>query len=108
MDSLSWIALGLIFTVIVLVLSAIVALHMMPGKIAKANNHPQAKAIEMCSLMGLIIFPFWMVAIVWANYNPPRIMRPDDTPTDAEPDTPTNAGADAATDLQSKPSKPQA
>jgi hypothetical protein len=81
MDALSWLALALIFIVIVLIISAIAALHMVPGKIAKANNHPQLKAIEICSLMGLIIFPFWMVAYIWANYRPPHFMIPDEVPS---------------------------
>ena len=76
MDALSWVALGLIFFVIVLVVYTIVVLHMLPGKIARKNNHPQIKAIETCSLMGLIIFPFWMVAIIWANFRPPGILKP--------------------------------
>jgi len=77
MDSLNWVALGLIFLVIVLIVTTIVCLHMVPGKVARANNHPQVKAIEACSLMGLIIFPFWMVAMVWANFRPPPGMIPE-------------------------------
>jgi uncharacterized membrane protein len=77
MDSFTWLALGLILLVIVLVITAIAFLHMIPGKIARANNHPQAKAIEICSLMGLIIFPFWMIAYVWANYRPANIFIPE-------------------------------
>ena len=70
----------MIFFVIVLVLYVIVALHMIPGKVARKNNHPQLKAIEICSLMGLIIFPFWMVAMVWANFRPPGFMVPEAEP----------------------------
>ena len=77
MDSLTWLALGLIFLVIVMAITAIIFLHMIPGKIARRNHHPQAKAIEICSLMGLIIFPFWMVAYVWANYRPAKIFMPE-------------------------------
>lgn len=77
MDALTWVALGLLFFVIVLVVYTIVVLHMLPGKVARKNNHPQIKAIEICSLMGLIVFPFWMVAMVWANFNPPVILRPE-------------------------------
>lgn len=76
MDSLTWVALGLLFFVIVLIVYTIVVLHMLPGKIARKQDHPQASAIEVCSLMGLIIFPFWMVAMVWANFRPPPMMLP--------------------------------
>lgn len=77
MDTLTWIALGLIFFVIVLTVYMVVVLHMLPGKIARKNQHPQIKAIEICSLMGLIIFPFWMVALVWANFRAPDILKPE-------------------------------
>jgi UDP-N-acetylmuramyl pentapeptide phosphotransferase/UDP-N-acetylglucosamine-1-phosphate transferase len=95
MDFLTWMALGLIFFVIVLVVYMIVILHMVPGKIARKNKHPQVEAIEFCSLMGLIIFPFWMVALIWANFRPPNFMVPtkaaqaDGTDTPPAPSTPS-------------------
>jgi hypothetical protein len=98
MDFLSWLALGLIFFVIVLVIYMIVALHMVPGKIARKNKHPQVQAIEICSLMGLIIFPFWMIALVWANFRAPDFMLP------AQVDPPGGAGKD--TDAPPSPSTP--
>jgi hypothetical protein len=98
MDSLTWVALGLIFFVIVLVVYMIVTLHMIPGKVARKNNHPQLAAIEICSLMGLIVFPFWMVAMVWANFRPPNFKRP----TNAD----QNDGADTDSDATASPSAP--
>ena len=86
MDSLTWVALGLVFFVIVLVVYCIVVLHTLPGKIAKKKNHPQTEAIEICSLMGLIVFPFWMVSMVWANVRPPPMMMPGSRPEKGEPD----------------------
>jgi hypothetical protein len=110
MDSLSWVALGLIFFVIVLIVTMIVCLHMVPGKVARANNHPQLKAIEACSLMGLIIFPFWMVAMVWANIRPARVMMPEsDGEGEAAPREPVSKekgvgdGAVAASDEGASP-----
>ena len=89
MDSLTWVALGLIFFVIVLIVYTIVVLHMVPGKVARKNNHPQLKAIEICSLMGLIIFPFWMIAMVWAHVRPPDILIPAEAdPNDSAGDEP--------------------
>jgi hypothetical protein len=102
MDALTWLALGLIFFVIVLVIYMIVALHMVPGKIARKNKHPQVKAIEICSLMGLIIFPFWMIAMVWANFRTPDFMLP------AQVDLPDGTATDTdAPPSPSTPTKPQ-
>ena len=113
MDFLTWVALGLIFFVIVLFVYMIVALHTVPGKVARKNNHPQLKAIEICSLMGLIIFPFWMIAMVWANYRPPEILIPaeadpddssGDEPVPAEPpNQPATANESASTEPQTEP-----
>lgn len=86
MDSLTWVSLGLLFFVIVLIVYTIVVLHMLPGKIARKRNHPQVNAIEICSLMGLIIFPFWMVAMVWANFRPPPMLMPGTEPEKGEPE----------------------
>lgn len=55
----------IVFCVIVIVLG-IVKLHEYPVVIAEARNHPQRDAIMACSVMGLIIFPFWMFALIWA------------------------------------------
>ena len=113
MDFLTWVALGLIFFVIVLVVYMIVVLHMIPGKVAHKNNHPQTKAIEICSLMGLIIFPFWMIAMVWANVRPPDILIPaeadpnDSTGGESVPSEPLEhpgtGGESASTEPQNEP-----
>jgi hypothetical protein len=55
----------ILFSVIIIVLG-IVKVHTYPGQIALQRNHPQAKAIEVCSLLGLIVFPLWMAALIWA------------------------------------------
>ena len=53
------------FSVIIIVLG-IVKVHTLPGQIAEQRSHPQATAIDVCSLLGLLIFPLWMFALVWA------------------------------------------
>lgn len=63
---LNAISLGLVFFAVIIIILGIVEVHTYPGKIAKARNHPQVEAIEVTSLLGLIIFPFWMAALVWA------------------------------------------
>ncbi len=55
----------ILFSVIIIVLG-IVKVHTYPGQVALQRNHPQAKAIEVCSLLGLLVFPLWMAALVWA------------------------------------------
>jgi hypothetical protein len=55
----------ILFSVITIILG-IIKIHTYPGKIAEERGHPQKDAIEVTSLLGLIIFPFWMVALIWA------------------------------------------
>ena len=63
---LELISLFLIFFSIIVIILGIIKIHTYPGKIAKARNHPQVEAIEVTSLLGLLIFPLWMAALVWA------------------------------------------
>ncbi len=60
------ISLGLIFFSVIVIVLGIIKIHTYPGKIAKARNHPQTEAIEVTSLLGLLVFPLWMAALVWA------------------------------------------
>jgi hypothetical protein len=55
----------ILFSVIVIILG-IVKLHTYPGKIADKRNHPQTDAIKVTSLLGLLVFPLWMMALIWA------------------------------------------
>lgn len=55
----------IVFCAIVIVLG-IVKVHEYPGVIAKARNHPQHDAIVASSIMGLLIFPLWIFALLWA------------------------------------------
>jgi len=59
----------ILFSVIIIALF-IVSVHTMPGKIARKRGNPQAEAVEILSLMGLLIFPLWMAALVWAYISP--------------------------------------
>jgi uncharacterized membrane protein YidH (DUF202 family) len=60
------ISLFIIVLAVLTIILGIVKIHTYPGKIAKERNHPQLAAIEVTSLLGLIIFPLWMAALVWA------------------------------------------
>ena len=66
MDKIAIISLFLIFFSVVTIILGIVKIHTYPGKVAEARGHPQKDAIEATSLMGLMIFPLWMLALVWS------------------------------------------
>jgi len=60
------VSLFLILFSVVAITLGIIKLHTYPGKIAEERNHPQTEAIEVTSLLGLLVFPLWMAALVWA------------------------------------------
>ncbi len=55
----------IVFSVVIIVLG-IVKIHEYPSKVAQARNHPQQQAILVCSILGLLVFPLWMFALLWA------------------------------------------
>ena len=66
-----------IFALIILITLAVTAvavwaiLGMMPGKIARERNHPQAEAISVCGWWGVITMGLLLpVAWIWAYTNP--------------------------------------
>lgn len=59
-------SLFLIVFCLIVILLGIVKIHEYPGTVAKERNHPQHDAIVACSLLGLIAFPLWMFALLWA------------------------------------------
>jgi hypothetical protein len=59
-------SLALILFSVGIIILGIVKVHTLPGNIARQRSHPQATAIEACSLLGLLVFPLWMFALVWA------------------------------------------
>ena len=66
MDKIAIVSLCLILFSVITIILGIVELHTYPGKVAEKRGHPQKDAIEATSLMGLIIFPFWMLALIWS------------------------------------------
>ena len=93
MDKIAYISLFLILFSVIIIILGIVELHTYPGKIAEKRGHPQKDAIEATSLMGLIIFPFWMLALIWSYsgavignlYQPPADKAADDDDTEPDP-----------------------
>lgn len=63
------ISLFLIVFIAILIVWGILKIHTYPEKVAKQKNHPQTKAIAVTSVLGLLIFPLWMLALVWAYSN---------------------------------------
>jgi hypothetical protein len=63
---LSYVALGVIFFLLVLITAAIVALGSIPGKIAQRRGHPWPDAVNAASWIGLATGVFWPVAFIWA------------------------------------------
>ncbi len=49
-----------------------IVLAQLPGKMATANNHPQAAAINMAGWLGLIftVGIVWIAAMIWAQATP--------------------------------------
>ncbi|MEA3278005.1 MAG: DUF3302 domain-containing protein [Pseudomonadota bacterium] len=81
------VSLGLILFCLIIIALFIIFVHTMPGKIAKKRGNPQAEAIEILSLLGLLIFPLWMAALVWSY------MRPFTVPVTVVSDPTKEAGA---------------
>lgn len=66
-----------IFVLTILVIAAVaiwVVLAMLPGKIAKSRDHPQAEAINVGGWLGaLFAGVLWPIFLVWAYTKPVRI-----------------------------------
>lgn len=69
-EALMAVSVGLILICVIVIVLFIIFVHTMPGKIAKKRGNPQAGAIEILSLLGLLMFPLWMAALVWAYVRP--------------------------------------
>jgi hypothetical protein len=65
-----FVKLVLIWSVVVLggavILAGILFLGLGPGLIAKRRGHPSMEAIRILGVIGLLIWPCWIVALVWA------------------------------------------
>jgi len=59
-----WLALVLIVIFVCLLLAFV------PGNIARSRGHANARAIRLCGLLGLVFFPAWIFALVWAYTGP--------------------------------------
>ncbi|MGI9416072.1 MAG: DUF3302 domain-containing protein [Hyphomicrobiales bacterium] len=67
---LTVVAFVVIVFLILLALFVITDLAVLPGKIARARSHPQADAVRVAGIVGLLSGIFWPFALVWAYYRP--------------------------------------
>jgi hypothetical protein len=71
--TLEIVSLFLILLAVIIIVWGIAVVHTLPGKIAKKRNHSQVEAIEITSYLGLLVFPLWMAALIWAYLVPVKL-----------------------------------
>lgn len=71
MELLDIFALVVLLVLLATVLAVWVAMGMLPGKIARSRNHPQAEAVAVCGWWGVITMGLLTpLAFIWAYYKP--------------------------------------
>ena len=87
MDALDIFALVVLLVLVLAGVAAWVILALLPGRIARARNHPQADAINVCGWWGALTMGLLMpVAFIWAYTKAPATQEDDSStrpPTDA-------------------------
>jgi hypothetical protein len=71
-DPVLWLVVLAIF---VILCSLVILLGYWPGWIAKRRGHPSAEAIRICGFVGLLVWPCWLIAFIWAYTGPDRSVR---------------------------------
>ena len=78
-------SLFLILFAVIIIVWGIAVVHTLPGKIATKRNHSQVEAIEIMSYLGLLVFPLWMGALIWAYLVPVKLKATVETQTRDKP-----------------------
>ena len=78
MTGLDVFALLVLFVLLVAVVAVWVALGMLPGRIARARNHPQADAINVCGWWGVLTMGILLPLVVGLAYALEQGNRVDD------------------------------
>ena len=73
-------SLFLILFAVIIIVWGIAVVHTLPGKIATKRKHSQVEAIEIMSYLGLLVFPLWMGALIWAYLVPVKLKATVETP----------------------------
>jgi uncharacterized BrkB/YihY/UPF0761 family membrane protein len=82
---LDYVALGVIFFMLILLTVSIVSIGSVPGIIARRRGHPWPHAVNAAGWVGLVSVMFWPLAFVWAFL--PLPARPNENSSDAsQPD----------------------
>jgi hypothetical protein len=66
------------------ILFGLLLLAYVPGHVARKRCHPSAQAISICGVLGLLIWPLWIVAYIWA-YTGPDLSKARPAPRPVEP-----------------------
>ena len=79
-------AIIILLTLLAFVIGVVVILGLMPGRIARQRNHPQADAINVCAWVGVITLGLLLpVAYVWAFTNADYTLAGQKKPRPDEP-----------------------
>ena len=71
MSFLDFFALLVLVVLVAAAVTVWVILGMMPGRIARSRNHPQANAINVCGWWGVVTLGLLLpIAYIWAYTNP--------------------------------------
>ncbi len=74
MTGLDIFALIVLFILLAVAIAVWIVLAMLPGKIAKSRNHPQAEAINVGGWLGALLGGvFWPIILIWAFTKPPSV-----------------------------------
>ena len=82
MSFLDLFALFVLLVLILVIIGVWIMLGMLPGRIARSRNHPQAEAINVCGWWGVITLGLLLpVAWIWA-YTSPGVSAADNPAAD--------------------------
>ncbi|HVM74488.1 MAG TPA: DUF3302 domain-containing protein [Candidatus Saccharimonadales bacterium] len=70
MDFLDIFSLIVLLVIIGVFVAIILVLAWLPGNIARKRHSPWAEAINVAGWIGIVLFPIWMLALIWAFYKP--------------------------------------
>ena len=100
MDGLAIASLLLILFAVIIIVWGIAVVHTLPGRIANKRHHSQAEAIEITAYLGLLVFPLWMAALIWAYLVPVKLNATLETHGETHGDGQDTNGAPTSATMQ--------